>query len=109
MSSVVVPAVALGRSLEVSGVGEDDGPGLGQHQDGRRVAALTVVELGRDVTPGEDSHALHLTQGRHDLCPVLVVGGVEPSMGAAANNPPGNIKTVSSELRPDSQRDVIQL
>ena len=63
VSSVGVPAVALGRSLEVSWVGEDDGLGLSQHQDRGRVATVTVVKITRDLAPGEDPDSLHLTEG----------------------------------------------
>ena len=109
MCSVVVPALTLGRTLEVSGVGEDDGLGLRQDQDGRRVAAVAVVKILGDITSGERPHTLNLPQCRDNLRPELVVGGVDAGMGAAANNPPGNRKTVSSELGPDNTRDVIQL
>ena len=42
-------AVALGGSLHVRRVGEDDGLGLGQDQDGRRVATVPVVETVGNV------------------------------------------------------------
>ena len=103
LDPVAVPALALGGPLEVSGVGEEDGEGVSQDQDGGRVTAVAVVEGTGNIAPGEHPQPLHLLQGRDDLRPVLVVGGVDASVGAAAHNPPGNRKTVSSELGPARQ------
>ena len=89
----VVPllTVAKGRPLHLSGVGEDDGLGRGQHQDRRRVATVAVVEILRDVIPVVHLQTGDVAEGLDDLRPELVVSRINSNVGATAYYPPRNV------------------
>lgn len=90
MSVSVLTLLALAwrhGSLDIRRTGQDDGLGLGQHQDRRRVLGHLVVELMGDLVPLPDLKLRNVPQPLNDVFSEFFVSGIDASVSTTSNNP----------------------